>query len=98
MLLYSLSLSFNKKFLNFQLNSVELTVAIKVMIEDAETLKARFFLIIDDDNQTLTDQFRQYFNQVTTLIDVEALHAQVEDETVNKLNILARTLYYWIEG
>jgi len=45
--------------LNFQLNSVELTVAIKVMIEDVETLKARFFLVIEDDSQTLTEQFRQ---------------------------------------
>lgn len=57
-LLYALSLSFNASFINFQLNSPELTVAITVLIEDLETLKARFFLCIEDDKSSISDTFR----------------------------------------
>jgi len=63
------------------------------MIEDVDTLRARFFLLIDDDQQTLTEQFRHYFNQVLLLVDVQAIHAQAEDENSAKLNTLSRTLY-----
>eukprot|EP00801_Mesodinium_rubrum_P003891 Mrub_03892.p1 GENE.Mrub_03892~~Mrub_03892.p1 ORF type:complete len:446 (-),score=59.73 Mrub_03892:30-1226(-) len=98
-LLYALALSFNANFINFQLNSPELTVAITVLIEDLETLKARFFLCIEDDKSSISDTFRQYFGQVLALVDVQALNNPVtEDENELKLISLSKTLYYWLEG
>lgn len=93
-LLYALSLSFNSNFINFQLNSPELTVAITVLIEDLETLKARFFLCIEDDKTSISDTFRAYFGQVLALVDVQALNNVVtEDECELKLISLGKTLY-----
>jgi hypothetical protein len=98
-LLYALSLSFNSNFINFQLNSTELTVAITVLIEDLDTLKARFFLCIEDDTSSISDTFRAYFGQVLALVDLQALNnPNTEDETELKMTSLSKTLYYWLEG
>jgi len=63
-----------------------------------DTLRARFFLLIDDDATSISDDFRTYFTQLLNLVDITQLQLPVEDELTGKMNTLGRTLFYWIEG